>query len=116
MTFKLPERYTIQAFGEYDSHEVNLQGYETSGYFYSFAVKKELPSKKITITASAINPFSQYIKQTVFAESPSFVSTLQNRRFQRAFKLTINWEFGSMFQQKQRKKVTNDDVKEQGKG
>lgn len=116
MTFKLPKRYTIQAFGEYDSREVMLQGYESFGYFYSFAVKKELPARKITITASAINPFSQYIRQTVFTESPAFISTLQNRSYQRAFKLTINWEFGGMFQQKERKKITNDDVKDQGKG
>lgn len=116
LTWKLPANYTMQVFGEYSSRKVTLQGYETNTFFYNLAAKKAIPSKKITLTASFINPFSNYIPQTNVIQAASFNSTQYNRYYGREFKLTLGWEFGASFAQKEKKKVTNDDINDKGKG
>jgi outer membrane receptor protein involved in Fe transport len=115
-TLKLPHDYSLQVFGDYNTRAVTLQGYKSFQYYYSFAAKKALTKKKIVITLAAVNPFSRYIPQTVTIRTANFYSTVDNRYFYRAFKITVNWEFGSMFGERNRKKIINDDVKDQGKG
>jgi outer membrane receptor protein involved in Fe transport len=114
--YKLPSAFTVQAFGEYNTRAVTLLGSQTGRYYYSFAVKKEIKKQKLTITVAAINPFNEYVAQSVLTSRPTFQSTVDNRYYSRALKFTLNWEFGTMFQQKERKKINNDDVNVQGKG
>ncbi|WP_159473549.1 TonB-dependent receptor domain-containing protein [Dyadobacter sp. 3J3] len=109
-TMKLPSHYSLQVFGQYNGRKVTLQGYKSGQYFHSLAVKKEIPDKKINITLAFINPFSTYISQKVVLNSRSFESSESNRYYSLAVKLTLNWEFGSMFSQRERKKIKNDDV------
>ncbi|MCW3464177.1 TonB-dependent receptor domain-containing protein [Chitinophaga nivalis] len=115
-TYKLPANYALQAFGEYNSRLVTLQGHKTSRYYYSFSAKKELPAQKIVMTLSLVNPFSNTITQTEVLQAATFTSRMQNQYYNRAIKLTVNWEFGRMFDQRRVKKISNDDVKVQGKG
>lgn len=115
-TYKLPRNFSVQVFGEYNTRMVTLQGHRTGRYYYSFAGKKELKKLKINITLATVNPFNKYISQTDVFARPDFYSRIDNRYFNRAVKLTINWEFGGMFQQKERKKISNDDVNVQGRG
>lgn len=115
-TFKLPSNYSLQAFGEYNTREVTLQGYKSNRYYYNLAAKKEIPSKKITITLSLTNPFSNYITQTEVIQTSSFYYAINNRYYNRAFKLILNWEFGGLINQKKTKRISNDDVNDQSKG
>lgn len=115
-TFKLPRNYALQAFGEFNSRAVTLQGYETLRYYYSFAAKKEFSASKINLTLALTNPFSKTIPQTEAMNSRGFISRMDNRYYNRAIKLSFSWEFGRMFQQKETKKIVNDDVNDQGKG
>lgn len=114
--FKLPRNYGIQMFGEYNTRSVTLQGYDSYRYYYSFAFKKSLPKSKINITLAAVNPFNKAIRQTVVMNTPEFTSNAIMRYYNRALKLTLNWEFGRSFNQKETKRITNDDVNVQGKG
>ncbi|WP_315824664.1 outer membrane beta-barrel protein [Paraflavitalea speifideaquila] len=99
-----------------NTRAVTLLGNQTGRYYYSFAVKKEIKKQKLTITVAAINPFTEFVPQSVLTHRPAFQSTVDNRYYSRALKFTLNWEFGNMFQQKERKKINNDDVNVQGKG
>lgn len=116
LTWKLPQEFTLQLFGEYNSRKVTLQGYETNTYFYNLAAKKAFPARKMTLTASFINPFSKYIPQTNVLQAIAFQSAQHNRFYSREFKLTLGWEFGASFIQKEKKKITNDDINDKGKG
>ncbi|MEO5976192.1 MAG: outer membrane beta-barrel family protein [Chryseolinea sp.] len=109
-TIKLPSKYSLQMFGQYDGRKVTLQGYKSRQYFYSLAVKKEIPNTKLSITLAFVNPFSSFISQRSVINSASFNSEESNRYYSRAVKFTLNWEFGSMFNQRERKKIENDDV------
>ncbi len=115
-TFKLQDNYSIQAFGEINTRRIMLQGYESFTYYYSVAGKKEFPSKKITLTLALTNPFSSYIPQTQIIQTQQFYYVLHNRYYIRAVKLTINWEFGGLFNQKGTKKISNEDIKGLPKG
>ncbi|MBX3252836.1 MAG: TonB-dependent receptor [Chitinophagaceae bacterium] len=115
-TYKLPRNFSVQAFGEYNTRMVTLQGYRTGRYYYSFAGKKELKKYKINITLAAVNLFNKFISQENVFERPDFYSRIDNRYYNRAVKLTVNWEFGGMYRQKERKKISNDDVNVQGRG
>lgn len=115
-TFSLPANYSIQAFGEINTRQIKLQGFVSSRYRYSIAAKKELPAKKISLTLALTNPFSKYLSQTEVIQTPGFYYVLNNRYYNRAFKLTLNWEFGGLFKQQETKRISNDDVKGQPRG
>lgn len=109
-TFKLPANYSIQAFGEINTRKIKLQGYESFRYLYSVAAKKEFPTAKITLTLALTNPFSEYMPQKEVVQTTDFYYALDNRYYNRAVKLTLNWEFGGLFKQQSIKKINNDDV------
>ncbi|SHM58466.1 Outer membrane receptor proteins, mostly Fe transport [Chitinophaga jiangningensis] len=117
-SYKLPGNFALQAFGEYNTRIVTLQGYKTSRYYYSFSAKKELKESRMTITVAAINPFNQTIAQAEVLKAASFLSRQINGYYNQALKITLNWEFGSVFEQKKGKqlKVNNDDVSKESKG
>lgn len=85
-------------------------------HYYSFAGKKEIKKARLTITLAAVNPFSNYIAQTDQKQRPQFISTIDNRYYNRALKLTINRELGGKARKIERKRVDNSDVNVQGKG
>ncbi|SEW52229.1 outer membrane beta-barrel family protein [Chitinophaga arvensicola] len=115
-TYKLPADFSVQLFGEVTSRSITLQGYKTSRYYYSAAVKKAFPANRMMVTLAAINPFNSSIGQIEVMNTSSFASSVNNRYFSQAAKLTFNWEFGKMFEQKDKKKISNDDVNTLPKG
>ncbi|MFT3933124.1 MAG: TonB-dependent receptor [Chitinophagaceae bacterium] len=116
-TYKLPHHFSVQAFGEYNTTQVTLLGKLGSLYHYSIAGKKEIKKARMFVTLSAVNFFNNYVAQTDEKRQPTFVSFVDNRFYNRALKLTVSWEFGgTRNQQKQRKKIDNNDINQQGKG
>lgn len=114
--YNLPKNYAIQAFGDFQTREVTLQGFKSNVYYYSIGAKKEFTSPKVSLSFSAINPFSASIAQAETVNGVGFISTRNERYFNRAFKVSLAWEFGKLFEPKARKKVSNDDVKSDQKG
>lgn len=115
-TYKLPNRVSLQAFGSYNTRTITLQGYQTRNYYYTFAAKKEIASKKLTITLATVNLFTKAVGQNVIVRSSSFYSNNFNREFNQSIKLTVGWEFGKLFKQAESKRIQNDDVKGGAKG
>jgi len=113
-TFKLKNNYTIQAFGDYDSQAVTLQGKEADWFYYSFAVKKEWPKRKVTMGLSTVNPFSESMSRTRTVIASGFTSDNTTRYYNRAVKLTLLWKFGGQARQVGRKTAGNDDLKSSG--
>lgn len=110
-SWKLPNNYSVQAYGNYDAKSITLQGYETYWLYYSFSAKKELPGPKLTITLTTVSPFSKYIGRSDIFRSADFTSTFRNDYMLRSVRLSLNWEFGNMFQKNNARKIQNDDQK-----
>lgn len=115
-TYKLPNDISLQAFSSYNTRTITLQGHETRKYYYSFAAKKEIKSQKLTLTLATVNPFTKAVGQNVVVQSSSFYSNSYNREYSQSVKFTAGWEFGSLFKQKEIKRIKNDDVKGLNKG
>ncbi len=115
-TYWFPNNFSLQAFGEYNTRVTTLMGTLGRSYYYSFAGKKELKKERITITLSAVNLFTKYVGQSETMEGVGFVSVVDQRYYNRAVKLTLNWEFGGNRPLKEKKRVNNNDVNIQGKG
>lgn len=114
--FKLPNKYSLQLAGSLNTRKIDLQGSSSSQYYYSSALKKEWSHPKLVLTLLAVNPFNAYIPQTIDMMTPQFYSYSRNRYYLREFKLTLNWEFGSRMNSRERKKISNDDVNSGNKG
>lgn len=111
-SWKLPNQYSVQMYGDYDARSISLQGFEGSWFYYSFSAKKELPARKLTFTLTTVSPFGSYISQQEVYRSPEFNSVVRNRYLMRSVKLSVNWEFGGLFRQGPGgRKINNDDLK-----
>ena len=115
-SWKLPNHYSVQVYGDYDARSVTLQGYKTAWHYYSFSAKKELPSHKLTFTLVAVSPFSNYISQSEILRSSDFTSTVLSQYRLRSVRLSVNWEFGSLFKNSGGRKINNDDLKNAKQG
>jgi outer membrane receptor protein involved in Fe transport len=110
-SWKLPKNYSVQVYGDYDARSVTLQGYESSWLYYSFSAKKEIPSKKLTVSLTTVSPFGQYISRTDVVRATDFNSTIRNRYMMRSVRLSLNWEFGGSIKGPESRKISNDDLK-----
>lgn len=117
MLCKLPRSFSVQAFGEYNTRQVTLLGTLGRRYYYSLAAKKEIKKARLTVTLAAVNLFTKYVSQADEKQRPTFISSVDNRYYNRAVKLTVNWEFGgAQRQRKELKRIDNNDINVQGKG
>lgn len=110
-TWKLKNDFSIQAYGDYDASSVTLQGSRGEWLYYSFAIRKEIPSKKLTINLTSVSPFTSYLSRNEYIANESFQSHYSNRYLRRTIRLSLNWEFGNMFKQSKSRKIENNDMK-----
>ncbi|MCE7043301.1 outer membrane beta-barrel family protein [Dyadobacter sp. CY312] len=110
-SWKLRNNYSVQLYGDYDAKSITLQGYESSWFYYSFSAKKEIPSKKLTISLTTVSPFGSYLSRNEIVRSTDFDSTFRNRRLMRSVRLSLNWEFGGLIKSSNSRKISNDDQK-----
>ncbi|GAB3993854.1 outer membrane beta-barrel family protein [Spirosoma daeguense] len=110
-SWKLPNNFSVQAYADYDARSVTLQGYEGYWFYYSFSAKKEIPASKLAVTLTTVSPFGSYIGQTHFTRGSDFETTIRNQYLMRSIRLSLNWEFGSMFKASNSRKINNDDQK-----
>ncbi len=110
-SYKLSETMSVQAFGDYANRTITLQGYKTPRSFYSLTMKKELPLNKLSFILAFYNPFNNTINQRETVNATAFTASTYNRQYYRTVKFTVTWAFGKLFEQKQGKKINNDDVK-----
>ena len=110
-SWKLPNNFSVQAYTDYDARSVTLQGYKGDWFYYSFSAKKELPARKLTVTLTTVSPFGSYRGQTEFMRATDFETTVRSHYLMRSVRLSLNWEFGSIFKTGSSRKITNDDQK-----
>ena len=97
----------------YFSGDVNLQG-TTSGYvFTSYVLSKTFLKKKLTISAVANNPYTQYFTFTSKTTTPDFYQSSFNDIPYRTFAIRVNFKFGKLNSDIKRNQrgINNDDTK-----
>ena len=110
-SYKLPKNYTLQSFLYGSLPSPDLQGRGSANLYYSIGGKKTLFKDKADITLNITNPFNDYWAYRNTLSTPFFEERQEFRQFQRAYRLSFSYRFGQAQQGKQRKSISNDDVK-----
>ncbi|SFC90743.1 TonB-dependent receptor domain-containing protein [Spirosoma endophyticum] len=110
-SYKLPNNFTLQANGNFNSSWVSLQGTNTGFYWHSISAKREFVNKQASLTLGLNNPFNRGVVQTSHQSAPTFESEARNYYIRRSIRLSFEWRFGQMSAGggKKGKKISNDD-------
>ena len=115
----LANGWGFQLFGGARGNQVQLQGYQSSMYFYSLGVRKEFNDKKASLGLAAENIFNHPFVQRAELSSPILTQSSQTSFYNAGVRLTFSYKLGKMSfdaPQKRRKSINNDDVKGEGGG
>jgi len=88
-----------EAFANYNSPRVGLQGTNSSFVAYSFAARKQFLNKKASIGFTTSVPFNEYINQssTITQQAPKYSYTYSLRQVPfRSFGITLSYKFGKL--------------------
>ncbi|QCR25061.1 TonB-dependent receptor domain-containing protein [Pontibacter sp. SGAir0037] len=122
---------SAQFNGGFNSRRVQLLGEFASFSYHSLAFKKELFDKKGGIAIGLDNPFREALRMKTnvrVAEARNaegeiitrgYVQNIENVNYNRGFRVTFNYAFGKLDQQrppKRKKSIRNDDAKQGDSG
>lgn len=115
----LANGWGFQLFGGARGKQVQLQGTQSSMYFYSLGVRKEFNDKKASLGLAAENIFNHPFVQRAELSSPILTQSSQTSFYNAGVRLTFSYKLGKMSfdaPQKRQKSINNDDVKGEGGG
>ncbi|MET4076445.1 TonB-dependent receptor [Hymenobacter sp. UYCo722] len=114
-SYKLPKKFTLQGFLVGSLPSPDLQGRGSANLYYQLGAKKTFLKDKADVVLNLAAPFNNYWLYRNTIETPTFRETNLNYAYQRCFRFAFNYRFGQAQQGgKQRKSVSNDDVKSGG--
>jgi outer membrane receptor protein involved in Fe transport len=110
-SYKLPKKFTLQAFLYSSLPSPDLQGRGAANLYYQMGAKKTILKDKADVILNFGSPFNNYWPYRSTTNTPDFSETNEYRAFQRSFRFSFAYRFGQEQQGKQRKSVSNDDKK-----
>ncbi|WP_046244186.1 outer membrane beta-barrel family protein [Hymenobacter terrenus] len=113
-SYKLPKKFTIQAFVYSSLPSPDLQGRGSANLYYQLGTKKSFLKDKADLVLNFGSPFNDYWIYRNTTNTRDFSETNEFKAFQRSFRLSFSYRFGQEQKGKQRKSVSNDDVKSGG--
>ena len=113
-SYKLPKDFTVQAFMYGSLPSINLQGSGSGNLYYNLGLKKTFLNKKADLVLNVNSPFNNTWVYRNTLDTPAFSERQENINYQRSFRLSFSYRFGQDQQMKQRKSISNDDVKNGG--
>ena len=111
--YKLDDQWTVQAFSFMRGGRVELQGSRGGFGFYAVGVNKEFSNKRGSLGLSVENFASSGWKVSSNLETENFNQMSTMNLFNRSIRVNFSYKFGSMDQNRMRKKtksVSNDDL------
>jgi outer membrane receptor protein involved in Fe transport len=110
-SYKLPKKFTIQGFVYSSLPQPDLQGRGAANLYYQLGAKKTFLNDRADLTLNFGSPFNQRWNYRSTTDTPFFNETNNYYSYQRSFRLSFGYRFGTEQQTKQRKSISNDDVK-----
>lgn len=114
-SYNLGQGWGLQGFGFYRGRQVQLQGYQGGFGIYSLNIKKDIQDKKGSIGFGAENFFTTTMKIRNEQTSPIFSQKSTNVLHNLNLKVNFSYRIGKMSTEKaprkNRKSVSNDDLK-----
>ena len=113
-SYKLPKNFTVQGFLVGSMPSPDLQGRGSANLYYQLGAKKTFLQGKADAVLNFAAPFNDYWLYRNATDTPAFAETNLNYSYQRCFRFALSYRFGQAQQTKQRKSISNDDVKGSG--
>ncbi|MFD2573845.1 TonB-dependent receptor domain-containing protein [Spirosoma soli] len=115
----LKNGWAFQAFGGARGRQVQLQGYQSTMYFYNLGIRKEFNDKKASLGLAAENFLNHPFVQRAELSSPILLQNSMTSYYNAGVRLTFSYKIGKLSfdaPQKRRKSIENDDLKGDGGG
>ena len=112
-SLSLSNGWGFQLFGGARGNQVQLQGYQSTMYFYSLGIRKEFNNKKSSLGIAGENLFNNPFVQRAELSSPILTQNSQTSFYNAGVRLTFSYKLGKMsFDQPQkRRRSVEDDLK-----
>lgn len=110
-SYKLPKGFTIQGFMFGSLRQPDLQGTGPANLYYQMGAKKTFFKEKADLVVNFGSPFNNSWAYRSSTTTSSFDEISTYRAYQRSFRISFGYRFGQAQQTKQRKSISNDDVK-----
>ncbi|GAB2575977.1 TonB-dependent receptor [Spirosoma areae] len=113
-SLSLSNGWGFQLFGGARGRQVQLQGSQSTMYFYSFGLRKEFSNKKASLGIAGENFLNHPFVQRSEFSSPVLNQNSETSFYNAGVRLTFSYKLGKMSfdqPQKRRKSINNDDVK-----
>lgn len=109
-SFKISEKFSLAGYAMYNGNQIQLQGSQTSWYYYFLGLQMTVLKGKGTLNLAGENFFTPEVNMTTKYKYQNADYTLKTTYYGRGVRLTFNLNFGKMhFVQK--KQVDNSDLK-----
>jgi len=95
-SYEFGNDFSAEAFGNYNSPNVGLQGKNPSFVSYSFAARKQFMNKKASIGFVTNVPFNEYINQSSTIVQPGNSQYSLRRVPYRSFGISFSYRFGKL--------------------
>lgn len=109
-SYKLSERFSIAGYAMYDGTQIQLQGSQTSWYYYYLGMQMTVLKGKGTLNLAAENFFTPEVHMTTKYQYQNANYEMHSTYFGRGLRLSFQLSFGKMRFSEQ-KKVDNSDLK-----
>ncbi|QIP15858.1 TonB-dependent receptor [Spirosoma aureum] len=113
-SMSLANGWAFQAFGGMRGKQIQLQGYQTSMYFYNLGIRKEFNDKKSSLGLAAENFLNHPFTMKSELSSPILTQNSVTNFYNAGVRLTFSYKLGKMSfdaPRKSRKSINNDDIK-----
>ncbi len=114
-TYQFKNDLTAEAFVNYNSPRVGLQGTNSSFVAYNFAFRKQFFNKKASLGFTTTVPFNEYINQssTIIQTGPIYSSQYSLRQVPfRSFGINLSYRFGKLEFKKDQEKDNNPGIQQ----
>ena len=116
-SLSLGNGWGFQLFGGARGNQVQLQGYQSAMYFYSFGARKEFNNKKASLGIAAENFLNHPFTQRAELSSPILTQNSRTSFYNAGVRLTFSYKVGKMsFDQPRRRRSVDDDLKGEDSG
>lgn len=96
VTYQFPHNLVVESFGTFNTAVNNIQGKRPQFFAYTFAFRKFLLDKKVSIGLTATNPFSRYVRQVTTIQTANYTSYDLRLVPFRSFGISLSYKFGKL--------------------
>jgi len=95
-SYEFANDLAAEAFINYRSSNVGIQGRSPAFLFYNLAVRKQFMNKKMSIGITAANPFNEYVNQSSTTFGSNFSQSSLRQIPLRSFGISLMYKFGKL--------------------